>query len=200
MLVEHMSTRPTPITPTVPVFLAAAHTSVRRALWALLENEPGIEPLAELAGIADLRRLLERVTPRVVIVDEAMLGPDGIAALPELIEEAPGAAYIVVGMGDHPMYITRAREAGAADYVRLDEAERLGNSVFEASGSSAPLTTARRRAGSRAMTVVPASGADDTPNSPPSSSTRSRMPRSPNPSAVSSGSKPRPASSIRTVT
>lgn len=164
MLVEHMSIQPTPIAPTVPVFLAAAHRSVRRALRSLLDNEPGVEPLAEIADLADLRRLLQRVIPPVVVVDEAILGPDGIGALPDLVAEAPGAAFIVVGMGDHPLYVTRAREAGAADYVRLDEAERLGDAVVWASERSAPLAVGRRRTGSRAVTVVPAPGVDATLN------------------------------------
>jgi hypothetical protein len=124
----------------------------------------------------------------------AILGPDGIAALPSLVAEAPAAAFVVVGMGDHRKYVTRAREAGAADYVRLDEAERLGRSVVQASEATAPLPAGRRRAGSRALIVVPAPGDDATLSSPPSNSSRSRMPRRPNLSAVSSGSKPRPAS------
>ena len=127
---REMSTQPTPTAhATIPVLLAAAHKSVRRALWTLLESEPSVEPVAAIADLADLRRLLERVTPEVVIVDEAILGPDGIAALPDLVADAPSAAFVVVGMGDHPRYVTRAREAGAADYVRLDEAERLGRSI-----------------------------------------------------------------------
>ena len=138
----------------VPVYRAAAHRSVRRALWRLLENEPRVEPLAAIADLADLRRLLKRVAPPVVVVDEAILGPDGIVALADLIADAPATAFVVVGMGEHPMYVTRAREAGAADYVRLDEAERLGRSVVEASEASAPLTAAGRRAGRRAMRVV----------------------------------------------
>ena len=190
-----MSTQPTPVArAAVPVFLAAAHRSVRRALWALLENEPAIEPVATIADLADLRRLLVRVTAPVVIVDEAILGTDGITALPGLVGDAPTAAFVVVGMGDHPRYVTRAREAGAADYVRMDEAERLGRSVVAASERSAPSTTGRRRDGSRALIVVPAPGDDATLSSPPSNSTRSRMPSRPNPPAVSSGSKPRPAS------
>jgi DNA-binding NarL/FixJ family response regulator len=179
MLGEHMSTQPTPIARTVPVFLAAAHRSVRRALRAVLESEPRVEPLAEIAGLEDLRRLLARVTPPVVIVDEAILGPDGIGALHELMADAPAAAFVVVGMGEHPMYVTRAREAGAADYVRLDEAERLAASVVEASERSAASAADRRRTGSRAVTVVPELGVDATPSTPPSSSTRSRMPSNP---------------------
>jgi DNA-binding NarL/FixJ family response regulator len=194
-----MSTQPTPIAHTVPVFLAAAHRSVRKALWALLESEPGVEPLAAMADLGDLRRLLQRVAPPVVIVDEAILGPEGNGALRDLVAEVPAAAFVVVGMGDHPMYVTRALEAGASDYVRLDEAERLVRSVVQASEWSAPFAAGRRRAGSRVVTVVPTPGVDATLNSPPSSSTRSRMPSSPNPAARASGSKPRPASSTRRV-
>jgi DNA-binding NarL/FixJ family response regulator len=138
-MLDAMSAPPTPIErPDVAVFIAAAHPSVRRALWTLLECEPHVEPAAMLANLADLRRLLERVAPPVVIVDDGMLGRDGIAALPGLVVDAPAAAFIVVGMGEHPSYVRRAREAGATDYVRLDDAERLTVSVRAASEASAP--------------------------------------------------------------
>jgi DNA-binding NarL/FixJ family response regulator len=184
ILVEMSDTR------TIPVFLAAAHRSVRRALWALLESEPAVEPLAAIADLADLHRMLEHVAPPVVIVDEAILGSDGIGALPKLVADAPASAFIVVGMGDHPTYVTRARVTGAADYVRLDEAERLVGSVVEAAELSAPLTAGRRRTGRRAVSVVPTRGVEATVSSPPSSSTRSRIPRRPKPSPLTSGSKP----------
>ena len=79
------------------------------------------------------------MSPAVVVVDESVLGPDGIAGLPAIVAATPQSAFIVVGMHDHPAYVARAREAGAADYVRLDDADRLGRAVVEASApSSAP--------------------------------------------------------------
>jgi DNA-binding NarL/FixJ family response regulator len=151
-----MSAQPTPISsPRVPVFVAARHNSVRNALWVLLETEPEVEPLAAIADLADLTRLLERVAPPVVVVDEAILGSDGISELRGLVATAPATAFVVFGLGDHPMYCTRAREAGAAGYVRLEEAERLARSVV-----SAASTVGGRRAGSCAMTVVPAPGSE----------------------------------------
>ena len=131
-----MPTQPTPIPRTVRVFLAVRHASLRNALWRLLETEPHVEPLAAIADLDDLTQLLARVTPPVVVVDEAILGVDGIRELPDLVAGAPATAFVVVGQGDHPAYVTRAREAGAADYVPVDEAERLG-SVIEASSRSA---------------------------------------------------------------
>lgn len=111
---------------------------MRAALWSLLEAEPGIEPLSATADAADLIRLLGRVAPAVVVVDESVLGSAGIGWLPTLVKAAPETAFIVVGMHDHPGYVTRARDAGAADYMLLDDPERLGRSVLEAGTRSAP--------------------------------------------------------------
>lgn len=174
----------------ISVFIAARHDRVRAALWHLLEREPGVEPLAATADLADMIRLLERLAPAVVVVDQSVLGEAGSDALATLAEVAPQARFVVVGMHDHPAYVTWARDAGAADYVRLDEAaDRLATVVSEASERGAPIS-AGRRAGSRAVTVVPAPGADSTVRLPPSSSTRSRMPASPNPRDMADSSKP----------
>ena len=127
-----------PETETAPVtvFIAARHERVRAALWQLLESEPGIEPLAATADLADMIRLLERLRPAVVVVEQAVLGDAGLDALAALAEVAPQAGIVVVGMHDHPGYVTRAREAGAADYVRLDEAaDRLGPAVLGGVGA-----------------------------------------------------------------
>src|SRR6185312_10170244 len=146
--------------PPVTVFIAARSERVRTALWRLLQSEEGIEPLGATADLADLIRLLGRATPSVVVVDESVLGSAGLRWLPMVAHAAPRAGLVVVGMHDNPAYITRARAAGAADYVRLDDADRLGRVVVDASRSSAPLAAGRRRAGRRAITVVPDPGAD----------------------------------------
>ncbi len=138
---------PEPDAPQITVFIAARHERVRAALWQLLEGEPGVEPLAATADLPDLIRLLGRLTPAVVIVEHSVLGDAGLDALASVTAAAPHAAFIVVGMHDHPGYVRWAREAGAADYVPLDEAaERLGRSVVEASGRRSPPRAERRAA------------------------------------------------------
>jgi DNA-binding NarL/FixJ family response regulator len=166
--------------PDVTVFIAARHDRVRAALWQLLEGEVGIEPLAATADLTDMVRLLGWLRPSVVVVEQSVLGDTGLDALSTLVQVAPEAAIIVVGMHDHPGYVAWARDAGAADYVCLDEAvDRLGPSVVDAAELGAAV--GRRSAGSRAVTVVPAPGADSIVRLPPSNSTRSRMLTSPNP-------------------
>jgi two-component system response regulator DesR len=143
---------PEPDAPQITVFIAARHERVRAALWQLLAGEPRVEPLASAADFPDLIRLLERVTPAVVIVEHSVLGDAGLDALASLTQAAPHAAFIVVGMNDHPGYVRWAREAGAADYVPLDEAaDRLGPSVVAAWESEASSGAARRTAGIRAI-------------------------------------------------
>lgn len=144
----------------ISVFITARDERVRAGLWSLLESEPGIELLAATADVADLIRLLGRVAPAVVVVDESVFGTAGVGWLRTLAAAAPHSAFVVVGMHDHPAFVTRAREAGAADYVRLDEADRLGRSVVDAATLLAPFGAERLRTGSRAVKVVPAPGSD----------------------------------------
>jgi DNA-binding NarL/FixJ family response regulator len=168
------------------VVVAVRHERLRAALWALLEADADVEPLAATADVGDLATLLGRVTPAAVIIDDALLKDSGIRSL-SVLGAAPGTAFVVVGMQDHPAYAARARALGAADYVRLDEADRLGRAVIE---TAAPFRPDRRRTGRRAVTVVPALGADSTVSRPPASSTRSRIPTRPKPSARSESSNP----------
>ena len=124
--------------PDVTVFIAARHESIRAALWQLLDGEAGIEPLAATADLTDMVRLLGWLRPAVVVVEQSVLRSAGLDALATLVEVAPQAAFIVVGMHDDPGYVAWARDAGAVDYVCLDEAvDRLGPSVIEAAAPRA---------------------------------------------------------------
>lgn len=186
-----MSVHPIPLRrPPVSVFIAASDERVRRSLWSLLGSDDGIEPLGATADLADLLRLLGRVTPSVVVIDESVFGSAGLRLLPIVAHAAPRAGLVVVGMHDHPAFGRRAREAGAVDYVRLDDADRLGRVVVDASGRKAPSEAGRRRAGRRAVTVVPDPGAESMERVPPSSSTRSRIPPRPKPADAAEGSNP----------
>ena len=158
------------------VLLASDRSATRSSLWSLLETEPGLEPVAVAADLPSAIRQLRMLMPDVMLVDRRLLGDTGLRRLPMLALEAEETAIVVIGMGDHPGLDALARSAGAAGYIRLDEAaERLaGVPAMLVPGSSSP-----RRAGKRTVTVVPAPGADSIASAPPSDSTRSRMPTSP---------------------
>jgi hypothetical protein len=167
MLVD-MAQQLASITPeSTSVFIAVRHDSLRAALWSLLDAEPGIEPLAATADGADLVRLLGSLAPAVVVVDESVVASAGDVWLPALVATMPHIAFIVVGMEDDRAYLEFALEAGAADYVCLDDAERLGRSVVEAGSRPAPFAAGRRPTGRRAMRVVPAPGGESIAGPPP---------------------------------
>jgi DNA-binding NarL/FixJ family response regulator len=163
----------------VPVLIAARRAGVRAALCQLLEDSPGARPIAAASSIADLFRLLARTQAPVVVIDEPLVADHDLQALRTLAAAAPHASFIMVGMHDHPAYVKRARDAGAADYVCLDDVERLAPAVMAASERSSLVPPARRRAGSLAVRLVPAPGADSISSVPPSNSTRSRIPSRP---------------------
>jgi DNA-binding NarL/FixJ family response regulator len=103
------------------VAIAAARASTRSALWSLLEREADLEPVGTAADMVQTVRLLRAAAPDVVVIDTRLLA--GVDRLRMLAGAAPEAAFIVIGMGDHPGFAARARAAGALGYVRLDQAD-----------------------------------------------------------------------------
>jgi two-component system response regulator DesR len=111
------------------VFVAAERQTTRASLLALLEIEPGLEPVGEAATLPVAIRRLRALRPEILLVDRRLLGGAGLPRLPMLAGEAVGTAIVVVGMGDHPGLDAYAERAGAAGYLRLDEAAERVSSV-----------------------------------------------------------------------
>lgn len=130
----------------IPVVIAARHPSVRAGLWQLLDASAAAPPIAVASTFAALLRLLPRMSACIVVVDELVVGDGNLERLSEIAAAAPAASVVVVGMNDHPGFVTRAVDAGAVDYVRLDDAERLVRAVAAAGGRSRPSVVARQRA------------------------------------------------------
>ena len=108
------------------VLVAADRSATRSSLWSLLETEPGLEPVGVVADLPAAIRQLRRLMPDVMLVDRRLLGHAGVGRLRMLALEAEQTAIVVIGMGDHPGLDALVRSAGAAGYIRLDEAaERL---------------------------------------------------------------------------
>jgi DNA-binding NarL/FixJ family response regulator len=117
------------------VLVATGRPATRAALTALLDGEPGVRPAGIAGDLPTAIRMIRSGPPDAVLVDRTILGPAGLGRLAMLAAAVPGVAVFLVGMGDHPRLDTVARDAGAAGYIRLDEApERL-------SGALAPLAS-----------------------------------------------------------
>jgi DNA-binding NarL/FixJ family response regulator len=120
----HLATAP------VSVLVATARAATRSALRSLVDSEPGLNAVGVACDLPTAIRMIRSTAPDVVLVDRTVLGGVGFNRLPMLAAAAPGAAVFLIGMGDHPAIDTHARRAGAAGYIRLDEApERLSSAL-----------------------------------------------------------------------
>jgi DNA-binding NarL/FixJ family response regulator len=104
------------------VLLAVRRASTRVALWSLLEAEPALTPVGSAEDFEALVRMTAELRPDVVLVDRRVLGAEGLARIPTLAGASADVAIYLVAMGDHPRCDAQARQAGAAGYLRLDEA------------------------------------------------------------------------------
>lgn len=100
--------------------VADDHPIVRQGVVALLQDEPDIEVVADVAdGRAALSAVLAE-DPDVVLMDLRMPGMDGVEATKAIRERRPGVAVLVVTTYDTDEAIVRAVEAGAAGYMLKD--------------------------------------------------------------------------------
>jgi two-component system response regulator NreC len=106
----------------VGVVLVDDHAVVRGALKALLEGQEDLEVVGEAGDIAAAREVVAEKRPRVLVLDVNL--PDGLAvdALPQLREEAPETAVVLLTMERDLTLAQRALDAGANGYLFKDSA------------------------------------------------------------------------------
>lgn len=104
---------PTPIT----VLLADDHALVRRGFRRILEDDPSIEVVGEAANGDEAVRLFGELRPDVVVMDVAMPGTTGLAALKAILASAPHAAILMLSMHSEETLVRQALAAGARGYI-----------------------------------------------------------------------------------
>ena len=102
---------------TLRVFLIDDHDIVRKGVRALLESEGDIEIVGEASTIADARRLIPGLLPRVVVLDTHLPDGSGIDLCRDLRTLAPDSRALVLTSDDAEESIVAAMHAGAVGYV-----------------------------------------------------------------------------------
>ena len=101
----------------IRVLIADDHALVRDGVRALLATADDLEVVAE-AG--DGREAVERAretSPDVVLLDIAMPGLGGLAAVPLIQRETPRARILILTQYEHADYVRRFLRLGVAGYV-----------------------------------------------------------------------------------
>ena len=102
---------------TISIVLADDHEVVRSGLRMLLEEEGEFEVVAEAGDLEEARRHVRALGPRVLVLDLNL--PEGLSlpAIPDLLEESPETAVVVLTMHEDPGFAREALRSGALGYV-----------------------------------------------------------------------------------
>lgn len=149
---------------TITVLLADDHHLVRRGFRRLLEDDPRIEVVGEASNGDEAIRLAASLHPRVVVMDAAMPGTNGMAATRAIRSASPDVAVLMLSMHSEETVVQQALDAGASGYilknvVDLDLAAAIvrvaaGERVIDQSLMRQPLTGERNRLTARELEVL----------------------------------------------
>ena len=105
------------------IVIADDHTVVRQGLRLLLDNEEGLQVVAEAGTVPDAERLARAHRPSVLVLDLNMPGGSSLEAIPRLRADAPATAIVVLTMQDDPAFARQALQAGALGFVLKEAAD-----------------------------------------------------------------------------
>jgi DNA-binding NarL/FixJ family response regulator len=99
------------------IVIADDHQIVRQGLKALLEREADFHVVGEAEDGLETVRLVERLTPEILVLDLAMSGLDGLDVLREAQRLVPQTRVVVLSMHSDEAYVREAVSRGALGYV-----------------------------------------------------------------------------------
>jgi two-component system response regulator NreC len=117
-----MSTEPAEA-PETTVVIADDHAVVRKGLRLLIDAEPGLRVVAEAGTAHDALRMARAHRAGVLILDLNMPGGSSLEAIPEIRQEAPMTAIVVLTMQNDPAFARQALQSGAAGFVLKEAAD-----------------------------------------------------------------------------
>lgn len=97
----------------------------RRLLRALLSGEEDMQVVGESCDGRACIEQVARARPDAVLLDLSMPGMSGLAAIPELVETAPGTKIIVLSGEDADRVAPVVRSLGAAAFIPKAERELM---------------------------------------------------------------------------
>jgi DNA-binding NarL/FixJ family response regulator len=101
----------------ITVLLVDDHTLVRRGFRRMLEDEPDMQVVGEAGDGEQALKLNRELRPRVVVMDCALPGMNGLDATRGILEDSPQTAVLMLSMHPESTWIRQAIEAGARGYI-----------------------------------------------------------------------------------
>jgi DNA-binding NarL/FixJ family response regulator len=104
----------------IRIVLADDHALVRAGVRSLIASIPGAEVVAEAGDGHQVLALVDKWRPRLVLMDIAMPGLNGLEATARLTKSHPETSVIILSMHAAEEYALQALRAGAAGYLLKD--------------------------------------------------------------------------------
>lgn len=104
----------------IRILIADDHSVVRKGIRTLLEDEPDMEIVGEVADGNEAVDQLAELTPNVLLMDITMPRMSGIDALKIVSQQYPAVRTLMFSMHNNPDYILKAVQHGAAGYLLKD--------------------------------------------------------------------------------
>ena len=101
----------------ITVLLADDHALVRRGFRRLLEDDASIDVVGEASTGDEAVRLAAELNPRVVVMDCAMPGANGLNATRRILQRTPQTAVLMLSMHSEETFVRQALDAGARGYI-----------------------------------------------------------------------------------
>lgn len=101
----------------ITVLLVDDHPLVRRGFRRILEDDPSIVVVGEASDGEEAIRLAGDLRPRVVVMDCAMPGTNGLIATRRILARFPDIAILMLSMHTEDTLVGQALQAGARGYI-----------------------------------------------------------------------------------
>ncbi len=102
------------------IVLADDHLIVREGLRALLEVEQDLKVVGEAGDGLEAMQQVERLNPKVMVLDLMMPGLGGLDVLRQLKKRVPQTQIVILSMYANEAYVLEALSNGASAYVLKD--------------------------------------------------------------------------------
>jgi len=105
---------------TIRIIIADDHKIVRDGLRTLIEQEKGLEVVAEAENGRKAIKLAQKLAPNVIIMDVSMPDMNGIEATQRIKADLPSVKVIALSMHSDRRFVLGMLEAGASGYLLKD--------------------------------------------------------------------------------
>lgn len=106
----------------IKILLADDHQIMRDGLRSLIEQQGGMEVVAEAENGRAAVKLTRKFRPDVIVMDINMPDLNGIDATRQIVAEFPGTKVIAFSMHTDHQFVAGALKAGVSGYLQKDSA------------------------------------------------------------------------------